>query len=120
MVFTANHCTDNFVRPRFVGSGEREFLFPGLKEQVPSVNPGPVLGSQQGEAMDRTIAIPRFTAVSRHTQKHWLPPPDGDLRSTLTGDLVTAVAVGGYLDDPGLCISAGQPDQESARRRNPH
>src|SRR5579863_211396 len=67
MIFTANHGTDHFVRARLGGSGEQKFLRPGLEEQVPPIHPGAVLGSQQGEAMNRTVAIPRFSPVSGHS-----------------------------------------------------
>src|SRR6266700_6015047 len=87
MIFTANHCADHFVLARLVGGRELEFLLAGLEEQVPPVDPGPVLGSQQGEAMNRTVAIPRFAFVRRHAQEQLLARLDHDLRSPQPGDL---------------------------------
>src|SRR5258708_683255 len=99
MVFTANHGADHHVLARFGGGGEPELLIARLEQKVPSFHLGSIFGSQQGEAMDRSIPVPRFAAASGHSEKHFLARLHGDLRSTLSGYLIAAVAVGQQLDD---------------------
>src|SRR5580692_851633 len=119
MIFAANHRTYNLVRARLAGSRKREFLLPRLEEQIPPVHPGPVLGSQQREAMNRTIAIPRLAPVCRDPQKHLLAGFDGDLGTRKSRNLVTAVAVSRHLNDVDLRAVARASSQQSARKHDP-
>src|ERR1039458_3095093 len=120
MLFAADHRANHLVAPRFVGSGEEELLRPRLEEQVPTVHPGPVLGSQQGKAMNRTIAIPRFAPGRRHASHYLSARLDGDLRSALSSNLVTAVAVGSDLDDAGLRAGSRHRSENRAGGHDPH
>src|SRR5579864_5681845 len=117
MFFAANYRANDFVMARFGGSGKEKLLLSGLEEQVPTVHSGSILGSQQGEAMDGTIPIPRFRSSGRDPQKDLFARLDRDLGNALPGDLITAVAVGGELDDMGLRTGARKPDEEPTHSR---
>jgi hypothetical protein len=58
--------------PRFTGSGEEEFLLSGLEQQVLTVYLGPTFGSQQHEAVNRSVAVPSLGPVRCHPQKDLL------------------------------------------------
>jgi hypothetical protein len=62
--------------------GELEFLPARLKQQAPSLHRGSILCSQQGEAMDGPIAIPRFAPARGHAQEQLLTGFDSDLRGS--------------------------------------
>ena len=123
MIFAANYSANHNVLPRFGRSRQNEFLLARLKQQIPSLHLASILGPQQGEAVDRSIPVPRLAPASRHSQKYLLASLDGDLRSALPSDLITAVAVGQQLDDMSLrrsCLGARatQPCQKEACRRD--
>src|ERR1700685_2502250 len=99
MIFTANNRANNFVGARFHGRCKVELLRPGLEEEVPSLDPCAILGSQKSESMNGTIAVPRLSLVRRNSQSELLARLHRDLRCFLSGDLVAAVAVGRNLDD---------------------
>src|SRR5260370_6001907 len=117
MFFAANYRANDFVLARFGGSGKEKLLLPGLEEQVPTVHSSSILGSQQSEAMDGTIPIPRFRAAGRDPQKHLFARFHRDLGNMLARDLVAAVTVGGELDDMGLRTGARKPDEEATHGR---
>ena len=76
-----------------------KFLRPGPKEQAPAFNFSAILGAQQREAVNRSIAIPGLASSSRDSQKHRFAGFDGDFGRTLPSYLVAAVAVGQQFND---------------------
>jgi hypothetical protein len=121
VVFTANHSADHYIFPR-VGRGRKsKLLQPWLKQQIPSLNLGSILGSEQGEAVDRSVSIPRFAPASGYSQNYWLSSLDRYLGSAFAGDLISAVAVGKNLDDMNLWRSGlGARARRSINKKAPH
>src|ERR1700730_1461286 len=99
VVFTAYHCTDNFVISRLGRGGQKELLRAGLEQQAPSFHFSSILGPQQGKAMNRSIPVPGLASAGRHPQEQTLTGLDGDFRISLPRDLVAAVAISQQFDD---------------------
>src|SRR5580692_4658290 len=118
MVFAANYGTDYDVLAGFVRSRKRKLLRAGLEKQIPSVDLGPVLGSKQGETMDRTIAIPRLGAARDDPEQYLLASFHSDLRRALPRNLIAAVAVGGQLDHTGWRAGSLRARSLCARSRS--
>src|ERR1051326_1022204 len=114
--FTANYGANDFIFARFRRSGKLKFLLARLEQEVPSFDMASILGSEQGEAVDRAIAVPGFASTCGHAQEQLLAGLDGDLRSALSGDLVATVAVGGDLDNVRLVRCLRLPEQRSQDR----
>ena len=66
--------------------------------------------------MNRAIPVPRLGAVRSHAQQNLLPRPDDNLRSAKARHLVTAVSVGGQLDDSRLRPKMRRPYSEHEDR----
>src|ERR1700694_881038 len=72
VICTANYRTYDHIFTRFGGSGQVELLLAYTQEQVPALHFGPVARSQKGEAMDRSVAVPRFCLARRNSQQDLL------------------------------------------------
>src|SRR5262249_47573126 len=119
MVFTANYGTYHFILARFVRSGEEELLLTWLEQQVPSFHSGSILGSQQGEAMYRSVAIPRFTPVRGYPQEHLLACLDRDFRGMQPSHLIAAVSISSNLNDMRLSNGGGSRNRDKDTEGDP-
>src|SRR5260370_36950245 len=90
VTFTANHGAHHSIVARLVRGSQKELLRARLEQQVPSLYFRPVPGSQQGEAMYRSIAIPRFSSARGHAQKHLFSSGQCDLRTSRAAYFIAA------------------------------
>src|SRR3984893_19545372 len=90
VIFAANHGAHHFIVARLVRGTQKELLRAWLEQQAPSLYFRPVLGSQQGEAMYRSIAIPRFCSARGYAQKYLFSSGQCDLGTRRAAYLITA------------------------------
>ena len=77
-----------------------------------------ILGPQQREAMNRSIAVPGLSLARRDPKQNLLARPDGNLGCALAGHLVAAVVIRREFDDSGLRVSVGKKRKEEHRHND--
>src|ERR1700736_3142722 len=104
VILTANHGAHHFIVARLVRSSQKELLRAWLEQQAPSLDFRPILGSQQGEAMYRSIAIPRFSSARGYAQEYLFSSGQCDLWSSCAAYLIPAILVRQQINNADLSM----------------
>jgi hypothetical protein len=128
VIFTANHRAHHFIFARLVRGSQKELLRAWLEQQAPSLYFRPVLGSQQGEAMYRSVAIPRFSSARGYAQKYLFASGQCDLWTSLAAYPIPAVLVRQQFNDAYLSVKRERrknhgsrgDSQETTKNKFPH
>ena len=115
VIFTANHGAHHFIVARLVRGSQKELLHAWLEQQAPSFYFRPVLGSQQGEAMYRSVAIPRFSSARGYAQKYLFSSGQCDLWTSRSAYLIPTVLVRQQFNDADLGVKR-QRGKDISRR----
>jgi hypothetical protein len=115
VIFTANHGADYFIVARLIRGSQKELLRAWLEQQAPSLYFRPVLGSQQGEAMYRSIAIPRFSSARGYAQKYLFSSGQCDLWTPRAAYLIPAVLVRQQFNDADLGVKRQRGKDHGSR-----
>ena len=87
---------------------------PGLNSRL-SLYSRPAPGSQQGEAMYRSIAIPRISSARGYAQKYLFSSGQCDLRSYCAAYFITTVLVRQQFNDTDLSVKRQRGKDHGSR-----
>jgi hypothetical protein len=98
VIFTANYRTHHNIFTGLRGRDQLKLLLTGPQQQVPALYFRTVTGAQQGEAMDRSVPIPRFCLVRQNAKQDRLANLQGDFQLAPDRRFIATIFIGHYLD----------------------